>query len=97
MSIDVDPDILKELQAERYRDAKRAEPWRVQVHVAVEDVLEMVRQGRSVLSWPYPDRRRTQHFFDLTEALEYAFIVQLAGQTCDIINNQTGKIYGAEA
>ena len=97
MSIDTARDILQKINYIKDTNRQRPEEWRVQVHMAVEDILERIKLGKDILTFPFPDITKTQHFYTLEKALEHAFIVKLEGHECDIINNHTGDIYGRQA
>jgi hypothetical protein len=89
-------DILKKIGSDK--KPVRAEPWRVQIHIPVEDILELIQQRRQreMPDYPFPDYQQTKHFMTFEEAQKYLFLIRLRGVRADIVNNHTGEVYDQE-
>lgn len=86
-------DILKALK--KRNTAPTVYEWRVQMHLPVEKILQMIQnRGNPDFVAPEPQPYTvTANFHTVDEAVAYAYMARLKGMRCEIMNNWTQEIY----
>lgn len=84
--------VLKKVQV--LPERRHPEPYRIQISHGVEDILALIRDRANsrLEDYPFKNPRATTYWWDLAEAEARLFMLGMAGERAQLVDNATNDI-----